>query len=213
MKFNLDNPVLQFINTACHYIALNLLFLITCLPIVTIGSALSSLYYVTLKESRGEEGYLSRTYLRVFKNNLKVGTLSFAILFIVGAILLFNLVFWFALRTFIGFIFTALMILATLIYSVIVLYTFPLIGRFENPTKQTLKNAFLIAITNRKATLALLAIDAFVVLVCLVVPQSKLFMVLIGFAFIAYCQSFIFTKVFNQYEPKIIAPSVSTETI
>lgn len=213
MKFNLDNPVLQFINTACHYITLNLLFLITCLPVVTIGSALSSLYYVTLKESRGEEGYLSRTYLRVFKNNLKVGTLSFAILFIVGAILLFNLVFWFALHTFIGFIFTALMVLATLIYSVIVLYTFPLIGRFENPTKQTLKNAFLIALTNRKATLILLAIDAIVVLVCLVVPQSKLFMVLIGFAFIAYCQSFIFTKVFKQYEPEIITPPVSAEAI
>ena len=67
MKSKAMNPVLDFINTLYNFVALNLVFLITCLPVITIGTALSSLYYVTLREARGEYGYLVRTYLREFK--------------------------------------------------------------------------------------------------------------------------------------------------
>ena len=84
MKSKAMNPVLDFINTLCNFVALNLVFLITCLPVITIGTALSSLYYVTLREARGEYGYLVRTYLREFKNNFKKGTIAFAILFLIS---------------------------------------------------------------------------------------------------------------------------------
>ena len=56
MKSKAMNPVLDFINTLCNFVALNLVFLITCLPVITIGTALSSLYSVTLREARGEYG-------------------------------------------------------------------------------------------------------------------------------------------------------------
>ena len=42
------NPITDFINTLCNFVVLNLVFLITCLPVITIGAALSSLYYVCL---------------------------------------------------------------------------------------------------------------------------------------------------------------------
>ena len=74
MNTKLVNPVLDFINTLCNFIVLNLIFLITCIPVFTIGAALSSLYCVTMKEARGEYGYLVRTYLQEFKKNFKSGT-------------------------------------------------------------------------------------------------------------------------------------------
>ena len=67
MKTTLANPVLDFINTLCNFVVLNLVFLISCLPVITIGTALSSLYYVTLREARGEYGYLVRTYIKEFR--------------------------------------------------------------------------------------------------------------------------------------------------
>ena len=91
MNTKLVNPVLDFINTLCNFIVLNLIFLITCIPVFTIGAALSSLYCVTMKEARGEYGYLVRTYLQEFKKNFKSGTKAFLILFAAGALLLFNL--------------------------------------------------------------------------------------------------------------------------
>lgn len=69
MKTTLANPVLDFINTLCNFVVLNLVFLISCLPVITIGTALSSLYYVTLREARGEYGYLVRTYIKEFRKN------------------------------------------------------------------------------------------------------------------------------------------------
>ena len=69
MKTTLANPVLDFINTLCNFVVLNLVFLISCLPVITIGTALSSPYYVTLREARGEYGYLVRTYIKEFRKN------------------------------------------------------------------------------------------------------------------------------------------------
>ena len=205
MKSKAMNPVLDFINTLCNFVALNLVFLITCLPVITIGTALSSLYYVTLREARGAYGYLVRTYLREFKNNFKKGTIAFAILFLIGAILLFNIAFWFGTGTMPATILTGVLIAAMIGWFLIFTYTFPLIGRFENSTKQTLKNAFGLAMSNMKATFTLIIIDAFVFFLCLFLSPMKLIMVLFGFACTAYCQSFVFKKVFEPYETEQIA--------
>lgn len=200
MKGKLMNPVLDFINTLCNFIVLNLVFLITCLPVITIGTALSSLYYVTLREARGEYGYLVRPYLTEFRKNLKSGTAAFSVLFLIGAILLFNLVFWYSFETVVTSVLAGLFIIALFLWLFVFTYTFPLIARFENTTKQTLKNAFSLMMTNVKPTIALALIYITVITLCLFAKPMKLLMVLFGFAFIAYCQSFIFKKIFEPYE-------------
>lgn len=194
------NPVFDFINTLCNFIVLNLVFLITCLPVITIGTALSSLYYVTLREARGEYGYLVRPYLSEFRKNLKSGTAAFGLLFLIGAVLLFNLAFWYSLGTLLTAVLAGLFAVALLLWLFVFTYTFPLIARFENTTKQTLKNAFSLMMTNVKATIALALIYITVLTLCLFARPMKLLMVLFGFAFIAYCQSFIFKKIFEPYE-------------
>ena len=200
MDTKLVNPVLDFINTLCNFIVLNLIFLITCIPVFTIGAALSSLYCVTMKEARGEYGYLVRTYLQEFKKNFKSGTKAFLILFAAGALLLFNLVFWFTFGTIPATVISALLFVACIAWFFVFTYTFPLIARFENTTKQTLQNAFCLTMSHVKATLFLLLIDALVFFFCLFLAPMKLLMVLFGFAFIAYCQSFILIKVFEPFE-------------
>ena len=203
MKTTLANPVLDFINTLCNFVVLNLVFLISCLPVVTIGTALSSLYYVTLREARGEYGYLVRTYIKEFRKNLKSGTAAFAVLFLIGAVLLFNLAFWFNLGGIPAAVITGLMAVGAIVWLFTFTYTFPLIARFNNSTKQTLINAFCLMMSNVKATLALLLIYVMVLFLCVFLVPMKLMMVLFGFAFIAYCQSFVFKKVFEPYEKEL----------
>lgn len=200
MRTKLVNPVLDFINTLCNFVALNLLFLITCLPVFTIGAALSSLYYVTLREARGEYGYLIRPYLREFVRNLKKGTAAFAVLAAAGAALVFCLAFWFSLGTALSACVTGLLAVALLVWLMTVTYTFPLIGRFENTVRQTLKNAFCLMMSNVRPTLWLLLIYVLALCLCWFLPLMKLLMVLFGFAFIAYCQSYVLKGVFEPYE-------------
>ena len=203
MKTTLANPVLDFINTLCNFVVLNLVFLISCLPVITIGTALSSLYYVTLREARGEYGYLVRTYIKEFRKNLKSGTAAFAVLFVIGAVILFNLAFWFNLGGIPAAVITGLMAVGAIVWLFTFTYTFPLIARFNNSTKQTLINAFCLMMSNVKATLALLLIYVMVLFLCVFLVPMKLMMVLFGFAFIAYCQSFVFKKVFEPYEKEL----------
>ena len=95
---------------------------------------------------------------------------------------------------------SALLFVACIAWFFVFTYTFPLIARFENTTKQTLQNAFCLTMSHVKATLFLLLIDALVFFFCLFLAPMKLLMVLFGFAFIAYCQSFILIKVFEPFE-------------
>ena len=98
----LKNNILDVINTLCNYIVLNLVFILTCLPIITIGASLTALYTVTMREARGEYGYLVRPYLEEFKKNFKQGTELFLLLFILGIIFSFNFFFWNAIGSPLG---------------------------------------------------------------------------------------------------------------
>lgn len=196
------NFVVDFINTICNFFVLNLVFLITCIPIFTIGSALASLYYVTLRETKGEYGYLVRTYLREFKRNLKNGTLAFLILFPIGAVLIFNLLFWPARGTALSSAATGLLIVLSVVYLCISHYTYPLIGHFVNTPVHTIKNAWQLSLRNFKGTLVLLLIDICAACFCLFISLGPVLMLMLsfGFVFLAYIRSFIFNQVFAPYE-------------
>lgn len=198
------NPVIDFINTLCNFFVLNLIFVITCIPVFTIGCALSSLYYVMGKETKGEYGYLVRTYLREFLANLKVGTLAFLPFLVTGCMILFNLLFWPIRGTVLSSGITGLLIIFSVIWLVIFHYTFPLVGRFVNTPVNSIKNAWGLALRNLKWTLALLLIDICTACFCLFISLDIVLMVFlsVGFALAAYGQSFILNKVFSPYEGK-----------
>ena len=203
MKFNPDNPFFQFMNSLAAFIGLNVVFLITCLPIFTIGPALTALYTVTLKEARKEGGYIFSTYFKAFKENFRQSTAAFLIQLILALIFLFNAHFWGAQNTVPGnalmFVMTALLVVLALTF----MYCFPLMARFENSIKQTMKNAFFVAVTHPKFTLEMVGIMAFCLFFCFGFPAfAKVFMILLGFSFMAYCNSMLLVKVFKDYEEK-----------
>lgn len=196
------NPVIDFMNTLCNFFVLNLVFLITCIPVFTIGAALSSLYYVMSKETKGEYGYLVRTYIREFKRNFKDGTLAFLPLFMTGGMILFNLLFWPMRGSALSSGITGLLTALSVIWLVIFHYTFPLVGRFVNTPFNSIKNAWGLAVRNLKWTVALLLIDVCTACFCLFISLDTVLMIFLslGFVLIAYGQSFIFNKIFSPYE-------------
>lgn len=201
MKFNPDSPFFQFMNSLAAFIGLNVVFLVTCLPVFTIGPALTALYTVTMKEARKEGGYIFSTYFRAFKENFRQGTVTFLIQLVLALVFLFNAHFWGAQNTVPGnalmFVMTALLVVLALTF----LYSFPLMARFENSVKQTMKNAFFVAVAHPKSTLGLAGIMAIYLCFCFGFPAyAKVFMILLGFSFMAYCNSMLLVRVFREYE-------------
>ncbi len=206
MKLNINSPIFQFLNTFTEFVLLNAVFLITCIPLITIGASITALYTVTLREARGEEGYLVRSYWKAFLENFRKSTLLFLVYFSSGCVLLFNLVFWLQMQTPAGNLLLTGICLLSLLWLVSLLYVFPLQARFENSLSQTLRNALLLALSNRLCTVVILLLFlAAAALFCLT-SVFRLFLLVFGFAFLAYCNSFFFLKVFRKYEPEQQTP-------
>ena len=70
---------------------LNFLFVITSLPVLTLGASLTALFSVSLKLVRNEESYVSRDYFRAFKKNFCQATVSFWAFSLIIALLAGNL--------------------------------------------------------------------------------------------------------------------------
>ena len=69
--FDLDNPFIQFLNRLTDVVILNVICLICCIPIVTIGTSITALNYVTMKMARNEEGYIVRDFFKSFRENFR----------------------------------------------------------------------------------------------------------------------------------------------
>ena len=73
--FNMDNKFFVFMGRVADLIILNLVCLVCCIPIITIGASLTALYYVTLKMVRNEESYIIKSFFKSFRENFKQSTI------------------------------------------------------------------------------------------------------------------------------------------
>ena len=73
--FNPENLVFRMLSKGVDFVGLSLLWLLLCIPIVTIGPATAALYYTVVKVFRQKKEDAFRTYLKAFQENLKQGIL------------------------------------------------------------------------------------------------------------------------------------------
>ena len=90
MHYNPNSPVWQFVSLCLRYFILNLFFLISIIPIVTIGPARAALYSTVFAFSDNDDINLGREYIRRFKREFKRGLGILAIDVAAGAIFAFT---------------------------------------------------------------------------------------------------------------------------
>lgn len=204
--FNPDNPVTKFLSLMCDLIMLNILFILTSIPIVTIGCSISSLYNITLKIIRKEHPYIIKSYFKAFKENFKQAT----IIWIPSAILL---TFFFTeiqiIYTVIDPVYTNLQIpVLIMMFAVIsvLIYAFPMLSLYNNSIKQILKNSVLLSIGNIPTTIFIVVLyfglyklggvsnDIFI-------KEFSIFL-FCGFSILAYFISLYLDRIFSKYEPE-----------
>ena len=146
MKFNFDNKLFVALGKVVDCAILSVLWLVCCLPVITIGVSSTALYYTVHKSIRGNRGYTTKNFFHAFKDNFKPATLSWIVTLAVQIILAMDAyITWQVLQTGnnMGAIFYFFLILIA--FSIgWVIYTFAYIARFENTVKITLKNAILM---------------------------------------------------------------------
>ena len=69
--FAMDGPLFRILSLFYDLIILNLVTLLCCLPLVTVGTAVTAMHHVLLQLVRDEAAYPVRTYFRSFRENLR----------------------------------------------------------------------------------------------------------------------------------------------
>ena len=206
--FNFEGPVFSSLSRLADLFWLNLLFIICCIPIVTIGAATTALYYVTLKMVKDEEGYITKSYFRSFKQNFAQATVIWALFLIIATVLMFDLrIANGGLAA--GFLSDSavsnIVVVAVFVMAIIVVmtltYVFPILAKFDNTVKNTVKNAFLISIRHLPYTILMIIISAVPVVLMWFFP-ALIILLLIMFSAVAYINSKFLARIFVLYMPK-----------
>ena len=147
--FSYESKFSQILLKLCWSCYLNLLWFVCSLPIVTIGASTTALYYASLKLVREEDSSLTRQFFRSFRENFKQATVLWLILLGVSAAgplaVMWTLI-------------LAVVIAASVVYVIVLLYVFPLLASVCNTNRAMLKNAFLIGTHYLFATILIFAV-------------------------------------------------------
>lgn len=204
-----DSPVHKFVDKFANLMILNFVTMICCIPIITAGPALTSLFYVTMKMVRNEEGGILRNYFHSFRTNFLQGMLIGLIVIFVGAFLGLDLYYIYQMLAdgkFYDYIVLVVICVSLILYFMASTYVYPLLAKFENSTKQLLRTSLLLSIRHLPATLAIMVISLAPFLMLIYTPMTSalamIFYLVLGFAAIAYFQSVFFVRIFDQYIPK-----------
>ena len=206
--FDLDSPLVRFLNKVADLLWLNLLTVVCCIPIVTAGAAFTALHYCCLKLVRGEEGYITKDFFKSFKLNFKQATVIWLIVLVTGIVLGFD--FYIIINGVVGGTAAVIrigLLIAAILYVFIVLYVFPLQSHFYNPVKTTIKNAFMMSLTILPKTVLMVIYAALPLALTYTgiwfsVGALVGFSILFWFSAPAYFSALLYNKTFKKYEPK-----------
>ena len=163
--FSYDSAFSQLLLKLCYSCYLNLLWFICCIPIVTAGASPTALYYTSLKIVRDEDHDLTRMFLRSFRENFRQSTVLWLILLAAGVLLAGDGYIVYHLRAsstgvpaVMWTLILALLIAAGVVYTIVLLFVFPLVASVSNTSLAMLKNSILIGTHYLFCTIAVFAV-------------------------------------------------------
>ena len=202
--FDTDNFLMRFCEKILDIVTVNLLFVVSCLPIVTIGVAKISLYQTIFEVKGSRRVPVFKTYIRAFKQNLKLG-LQLGLLEL--GIFLISVVdlslFWG--QTGLGFQLVKAICLGILIFlTLVMLASYPIAARYDLTWKEVLQKGLLLVSFNFVWFFLMLAIILLIIMLLylsgftLVLGGSAF--LLFGFGLLAFCQAGLMEKLFAKYQ-------------
>lgn len=204
--FHPDSPVIRFLTTLCNLILLNLLWLLTSLPIITMGAANTALNAVLFQYLDQYSDVVFKPYFKAFASNFKQSTQVWIPTLLIGGILFLDA--WY-LTGHAGEVSRLLWIpfgLVLLVLMAAITYSFALIARFENTLKGTLCNSVLLFLLNLIPSLCIILVQAIPVLCFFIFPsiflRGGILWLLLGVSLFAYINTATMLRIFKKFMPK-----------
>ncbi len=169
---NFGNSFYEFMKKIGWVFVANVLFLVTSIPIFTIGASLTAMYSVMFKLVQEREFKLVKEYFSSFKRNFSTSTIIWLICLVIGVICYVDISFFIGtISSFgsMGYLMLAIAIVVTLAFLMFALAVFPIIAEFESNMGDTFTLLKFVAKKNLKkciwAVIATVLIFGFAILI------------------------------------------------
>ena len=195
--FDMENPLWQALSVVSDMIILNLLTLLCCVPVITLGAAFTAMNDVVIRIIRQEESGILKNYGAAFRQNLKKGILFGLMLLVAAGLLGFDYLCALTYAPMFRYGIAALAVLALALS----IYTFALLARYENSLGKTIRNAAMLAVGYFPRTLGMLCFSVAFWLICIRwfrIGAPILF--LFGFSLPCYVSTVLMRPIFDRLE-------------
>lgn len=202
--FNGDSKLMRILAKLFDIGYLSILFILFCVPIVTIGASLTALYYTTVKVIRHDRGYVFQEFWHAFKLNFVSATIMWIIQAGLAALLWFNMTVTSGNIDnvdSVGFFSGMYLVLGLILYA-IGCYAFPVLSRFMMNKRQIARMSLYLAIRYIYVTIPLIVISgASVLAIVVLMPYMPIIPIVVP-ALAALLYSYLMEFVLKKFMPK-----------
>ncbi|MGI6117086.1 MAG: YesL family protein [Bilifractor sp.] len=202
--FGNETPFGKFCAKAGAVILVNLLFILTLIPIVTAGAGLCASYYCMLILVRDGEVSVFRTFWKSFKENFKQATIAWLVTIglVLGLLIEYNI----TRQMPSVFMICRVVVIAVLITVLLVaMYMGPVMSAFNGTLKQHFRNCLFFIGKNPLIAAAVAAISAVPMVLTYVyyqwIPLTSFLWCFFGFGLTVYINAALLTPLFRNYLP------------
>lgn len=189
---DLEGPVFGFLEKTGQLITLSVLWLLGCLPVITLCTSCAALYHAVTDSVRFAQEPTVKTFARGFRDNLLPGIVISILL--VGALVILEAASVFLLGSVMP---TGFVLVLMILDLFVLLYVGPVLDRFRLGVKKTLKLSFVMSLQYAHYSLVfLLGVLVLVVLQMYIFPMAVI-LLLPGAGCLA--MSFLMEKVLHHY--------------
>ncbi len=201
MKFSLDNGLWRIMNFLADMVILHFLWVVTSLPIITIGASTTALYDAQMRLIRTREGYAWKNFLKAFRANFRQATVIWMGMLLMGGLFITDMRVALHLQSGIRYVMIGGLAVLLLPMIFICLYIFPVQAKFENRIFDNLKNAIILSLRHFLSSLLLIVITLTFVVASMRFRWFIGLMLLMGSSLYTYLNASVFVTIFRQYVP------------
>ncbi|MCM1569671.1 MAG: DUF624 domain-containing protein [Roseburia sp.] len=207
--FSMDSPLMQALNKMADLLWLNVLALICCLPVVTVGASMTAMHYMALKIARNEETYITKGFLKSFKENFRQATIIWLLQLTTIIVLLGDYYILFFSEMEFHTVLQVMLYLVTIIVLLVSIFVYPVLARFDNTVFKTIKNALYIGILQLPKAVLMLAMYIAPLILTVVATEIFPIIFLFGLSLPAFVSAKLYHKFFLKLEDKVLENSAS----
>lgn len=170
----LDSRLYRTLDTLSDFFLLNLLWLVACLPLVTIFPATAALFAVVRGWTRGKETGIVRRYFTFMRENLVPSLILGFIWLFLGLVLVADFLFVQSITSWLRTPLLILFFMLALTWAASAVYLFPVIVHFEASWRELIKLVIVSALRSPLITLAGMVVLALAGVVIYAFPVTLL---------------------------------------